>query len=60
MSKVLDVRGGASVGPIDAEKLAAAGIVMTSLYSLEMLFTSKDAGKKYLKQPVSDKYTSGR
>ena len=58
MSKVLDVRGGASLGPIDADKLAAAGIIMPALYSLEMLFMSKEAGKKYLNQPTPDKYTS--
>ena len=57
--KVLDIRGGASLGPIDAEKLAlVGGTIMPALYSMEMIFMSKDAGKKYLKAPAPDKFTS--
>ena len=58
MSKVLDIRGGASVGPINSENLPMISAAMGIMYSAEMLFMSGEANKKYLKEPTGNKYSA--
>jgi hypothetical protein len=58
MSKVLAVRGGANVGPINSENLPYISAAMGVMYSMEMLLMSEDATKKYLKEPVANKFSA--